>query len=392
MVYELEKPTAQNVKTTYINIRGNNENNGWDSAKIRCFGAIYSKDENLTQLRVTIDTLDRFFRSKKTQHAEQKKQPDNKGKLGYRPHITEDWSMLVFDMIHDDLTPATYGIGEDGLTVQCAFDIDNHTGYKPARPRVLAVKSHIEGLGAQAVVVASGSQDSYHVHIPILRTPIGTSHEFLKTVLYELKQGHKDLEWHDTETFPKQSNKDRVFGNALKLPLAINNKTGERAKILGDDLEPVDVVFITKVIELREPEKEAEKVGKRMYLPAKLSSHGSSTYTRGSMRPCIVSALTKQLEGSEGNDMRVVVVCEALASGKGRDEIIGMFKGQTDFDEAITAKYIDYIKSRDYHPWKCETIQDRCSSFVDCSQCPHNPVTVEAMVSTESSAESNQAR
>ena len=380
VVYELEKPTAQNVKTTYNNIRENNENNVLDSAKIRCFGAIYFKDENLQQLRVTIDTLDKFFRSKKTHHAEQRKQPDNKGKLGYRPHATDDWSFLVFDMIHDDLTPATYGIGEDGLTVQCAFDIDNHTGYKPARPRVLAVKSHIEGLGAQAVVVASGSPDSYHVHIPILRTPVGTSHEFLKTMLYELKQEYKDLEWHDTETFPKQSNKDRVYGNALKLPLAVNNKTGQRSRILDDDLEPVDVLFITKVIELQEPEKEAEKVGKRMFLPAKLSRPVSSNYTRGSMRPCIVTALTKQLEGGEGNDMRVVVVCEALASGKSRDEIVKMFKGQTDFDEATTAMYVDYITGRGYHPWKCETIQDRCASFVDCSQCPRNTVAVKTAV------------
>ena len=133
-------------------------------------------------------------------------------------------------------------------------------------------------------------------------------------------------------------------------------------------------MFITKVAELQEPEKEAEKVGKRMFLPAKLSRPALSSHNGGSMRPCIVAALTKQLEGSEGNDMRVVVVCEALASGKSRDEIIEMFRGQADFDEAITAKYVDYLTSRGYHPWKCETIQDRCSSFVDCEQCPHKPV------------------
>lgn len=380
VVYELEKPTAQNVKTTYNNIRGNNENNGLGSARIRCFGAIYPNPRSLEQFRVLEETLNRFFRSKKTHHAEQRKQPDSKGSFGYRPLETQDWTNLVFDMLFEGRTPATYGIGEDGLTVQCAFDIDNHTGYKPARPRVLAAKAHIEGLGGQPIVVASGSSDAYHVHIPILRTPVGTSHEFMRTMLYELKQGYGDLKWHDTETFPKQSNKDRKFGNALKLPLAINNKTGRRSQILGDDLEPVDVVFITKVVELQEPEKEAEKVGKRMFLLAKLSRPALSSHNGGSMRPCIVAALTNQLNGGEGHDMRIAAVCEALASGKSRDEIIEMFKSQADFDEAITSNNVDYITSRGYHPWKCETIQDRCASLVDCSQCPMNLVTVQPVV------------
>ncbi|MFZ3147779.1 MAG: hypothetical protein WA137_01915 [Methanothrix sp.] len=384
LVYELENPNVQNAKTTYIHIRGNSKKNVWDSAKVKCFGAIYSNPENSEQLQITIATLDKFFRSKTAQHAEQRKQPDNKGRFGYRPHMTQDWPMLVFDMLYDGRTPATYGMGEDGLTVQCAFDIDNHAGNNPARTRVLATKSCIEGLGAQALIVASGSADSYHVHIPILRTPIETSHDFLKTMLNELKQGHKDLDWHDTETFPKQSNKDRIYGNALKLPLAINNKTGQRSEILDDDLEPVDVMFITKVIELREPVKEAEKVGERMFLPARLSPHtvSSSSPTRSrSMRPCIVAALDEQLDGGEGHDMRLAVVCEALASGKSRAEIIRLFAGQADYDEAITAKNVDYVISRGYHPWKCETIRARCSSLVDCSQCPHNTIRDETTVS-----------
>lgn len=374
-VYELKSQPLKTLKPRIYYIRDFNEKHVADSSnseKVKCFGAIYSHPADAAQLKITIETLDQFFRSKKEQHAEQMKQPDGKGKHGYRPHITQDWSMLVYDMLYNGRTLATYGIGEDGLTVQCSLDIDNHEGTNAARPRVLAAKSHVEGLGAQAIIVASGSADSYHVHIPVLRTPVGTSHEFLKTVLNELKQGRKDLDWHSTETFPKQSNKDRVYGNALKLPLAINNKTGRRAEILGDDLEAADVTFITKVIELQEPEKEAEKFGKRMFLPAKLPSHRSSDYNRGSMRPCVVAALETQLEGGEGHDMRIAIVCEALASGKTRDEIIEMFKTQNDYDEATTANNVDYIIRRGYHPWKCETIRDRCSSFVDCSQCPHN--------------------
>jgi hypothetical protein len=191
----------------------------------------------------------------------------------------------------------------------------------------------------------------------------------------------KELDFkHGIEAFPKQNNKHHPFGNALKLPLAINNKTGKRAETLGDDLEPVDVIFITKVIELREPVKEAEKVGERLYLPAKLVPRKKRhMISRGLMRPCIAAALTKQLDSGEGHDMRVAVVCEALASGKSRDEIIGLFVGQDDYDETITADHVDYAKNQGYHPWKCETLQARCASLVDCSQCPHNAEPTEVL-------------
>ena len=222
--------------------------------------------------------------------------------------------------------------------------------------------------------MASGSPDSYHVYIPILPTPIEIVHEFLKTVLAELKKTYPNLNWSGTEVFPKQSNKDRTLGNALKLPLAINNKTGKRADLLGADLEPVDVIFITTVAELRDPIEEAVKVGERLYIPTKILSRPAVSYKRiSSMRPCITAALTKQLNGGEGNDMRIAVVCEAHASGKSRDEIVEMFKGQADYDEATTAKNVDYIMSRGYHPWRCSTIHDRCSSFVDCERCPIAP-------------------
>ena len=43
--------------------------------------------------------------------------------------------------------------------------------------------------------------------------------------------------------------------------------------------------------------------------------------------------------------MRVAVVCEALAAGKSRDEVIALFEGQDDFDPTITAYYVNYIST-----------------------------------------------
>jgi DNA primase large subunit len=88
------------------------------------------------------------------------------------------------------------------------------------------------------------------------------------------------------------------------------------------------------------------------------------------MRACILEALNKQLEGGEGHAMRIAIVGEALAAGKNREEIIHMFEGQDDFDESTTAKNVDYLIEEGYHPWGCETLHDKCSTFVDCDNCP----------------------
>lgn len=372
-IYELENPCRNFPKSTYNNIRGFGENSASNSEKISCFGAIYLNPRNQEEFQITSDTLDRFFRSNPLKHAEQQKLPDKEGHYPYYPHNTADWDNLVMDMLCGIRTPATYAMGESGMTVQCAFDFDNHKGTNPALPRVMAAKKHIEELGLQPIVVASGSPDSYHIHIPVLRTPIKTSHDFMDTMLNELKKSNSDLNWNDSEVFPKQKNKRRTLGNPLKLPLALNNKTGKRAEPLGEDLQPVEVVFITRVVELQDPVEVAEKVGERMYLPVREPTPRRTSAPRSdssSMRPCILSALNAQLNGSEGNDMRVAVVCEALHAGKTRSEIIKMFESQADFDETITAKHVDYILSQNYRPWRCETLQKKCFGLIDCSRCP----------------------
>ncbi len=127
-----------------------------------------------------------------------------------------------------------------------------------ALPRVNAVIEHIKAKGAQPLLIASGSADSYHIHIPIVEAELEASHEFTKAIHNELKQAHKDLDLkHDTETFPKQKTaRGKKVGNTLKLPLAINRNSGNRAQILdADTKEPMDVVFITKVAELRAARK-----------------------------------------------------------------------------------------------------------------------------------------
>jgi hypothetical protein len=378
-VYRVKKMDSNFSKTSYNIIYENLEKNGsifLDDGSFLVFGALFSFPKTDEEWNITIETLDRFFRSNKSCHAEQR------SNASYYPHDTIDWQSLMESMVCGERTVATYAIGENGNTVQCAFDIDNHKGTNPALPRVNAVIEHIKTRGAQPLLIASGSVDSYHIHIPIVEAELEASHEFTKAMHNELEQAHKDLDLkHDTETFPKQKTaRGKKVGNALKLPLAINRKSGNRAQILdADTKEPLDVVFITKVAELRLPEKEAVRVCNRQYIPVS-SQPVVHSGRSGIMRPCILAALNEQLDGSEGNDMRVAIVCEAFASGKSREEIIQLFKGQADFDETITAKYVDYAIEKSYRPWRCETLQEKCSNFINCNLCPRRKEVVSGIV------------
>ena len=368
-IYSVKKIVPNFTKTTYnityVNLVKNSPIFS-DPDSFLVFGAIFSCPKTEEEWNITSDTFDRFFRSNKSCHAEQR------ANATYYPHTTGDWQSLIESMLLGEVTVATYSIGEAGHTVQCAFDIDNHKGTNPALPRVNAVIEHVKAQGAQPILIASGSPDSYHIHIPIMETELENSYEFMKAMHSELKQTHKDLDLkHDTETFPKQKTAHgKKVGNALKLPLASNRKSGVRAQLLNTDTKkPVDVIFITKVVEIRQPEKEVVVVCDRQYLPAQKTP--AARYGRPStMRPCVLEALDQQLDGSQGNDLRVAIACEALAAGKSRKEVIGLFSGQSDFDEATTAKHVDYIISAAYRPWRCETLQDKCSNFINCGSCP----------------------
>jgi hypothetical protein len=291
-------------------------------------------------------------------------------------------------MLSGDVAVATYPLGQDNLTTQCAFDFDNHDGNTPALPRLRVAKYFIEEvLGLQAIPESTGSPDSYHLWIPIVPTPPAIVHDFLKAVLAELKKEYPDLAWHGTEVFPKTKNKNRALGIPLKLSLSINNKSGKRSEILGDDLEPVDAVYITKLAELQQPEEVAVVIAGRSYIPVRTTtatmnqslsprcssqSLGPRCCSYHSMRPCIAAAINKQLNGGEGNFMRVAVVRELLANGYGREEIIDVFSVQNDFDRSTTAYHVDKLieTSDEYGIWKCQTLQDQCPSFVDCDRCP----------------------
>jgi hypothetical protein len=124
------------------------------------------------------------------------------------------------------------------------------------------------------------------------------------------------------------------------------------------------------------PEEEAVKIGGNSYLTVNEVVHYTPQNRSGGIRPCIAAAQIKQLNGGEGNAMRVAVIREILANGGSRQDCIDAFRGQEDFDEVVTAYHVDKLMATsDKHgSWHCHTLSDQCPNLVDCNKCPLAPV------------------
>jgi len=75
------------------------------------------------------------------------------------------------------------------------------------------------------------------------------------------------------------------------------------------------------------------------------------------MRPCITEALKKPLEGPGGHLMRLAIAVEHLARGYSVEEVVELFKSQSDFNEAKSRYYVENALKKGYRPFRCRTIE-----------------------------------
>lgn len=356
----IEIDTQNAAKSRIYNIYGKTRENGYTFySGRRCYAILYQNPLTATQLELTTRALSQLYVNRSDYHVEQAHFKDAAGRYPYRKVNTTDFKALVAGMFEGSVTPAMYSLDEDGNTSECTFDVDCHNeSDEPAEPKVVALVKVIEEAGCQAIVVASGSPHSFHVKVPILRTTAAVSRDFAKSIAR--KAGVK------CEIFPKQSGKTR-YGNALKMPCAVNRKTGVRSQLLDSNtLEPVDAVAITRIAELRDVKAEIEEVGGRKYLS---SSYRPKPNNKKGMRQCLVDAQCKDLVGAEGHTTRVAIAAEAIAEGYSEESIVDMFRNQKDFSEAYTLRQVRGLKEGGYNPFRCSTLQERCGNFIDCHRC-----------------------
>ena len=218
------------------------------------------------------------------------------------------------------------------------------------------------------ILEASGTPYSYHIWVLVNPVSAAIAKDFAESILKFLDLDH--------EVFPKQTKlkSKQGYGNLVKLPLAINKKNGLKSKIYhkgewiteipegGFPVQTIDIAGWEK--HMRENKKEQRKFDKRM------ASRLKQEIKNGKVRPCINEALTKPLTGTQGHAMRVAIAREFCSVAQFPDEQIAeLFKNQPDYDYEKSLEQVKSVTSVKLNPWKCSTLQNKCSNFVNCLGC-----------------------
>jgi len=270
---------------------------------------------------------------------------------------------LRADLVGSDrcFTIGVYQIDPKTDTVSwICFDLDRH---KPDDPDPKeAVRRLLEVLGSYSIpylLESSGSPDSYHIWVFLVPTKTNNAFEFSRWLAKAAKLGKCEV-WPKQRGYSDRRGKD--YGNLVKLPLAYHNKTGRRSIFLDPvTFEPMEYVQLPGLVRLFE------------YPDAEQRSKAQSAAKYPKFRSCFKSILESghSLEGSEGNEIRVAIGCEAKCAGLGLDEAVRLFQNVPDFDEEITRKYLEYIYSGPYTRYRCDTVLEKAGSIVlpYCKKC-----------------------
>ncbi|QLG29994.1 hypothetical protein HUG10_20525 (plasmid) [Halorarum halophilum] len=198
-----------------------------------------------------------------------------------------------------------------------------------------------------------------------------------------------DIPGGHTEVFPKQVGLSTgEYGNLIKTPFGLHQKTGNRMLFVDETGEPYsDQASIIRaairnrihpdvaggILEefgddtehlVEEAEQRAAGRGRDL---EDIVSEGMD------IRPCIEAAITGQkgnLSGEEGHHMRLAAAAELLANGYSVEEAHEFFKAFPNYDPKITEEKLREVQSNLPRPWACSTIKDKCGSLVTDCPCP----------------------
>ncbi len=219
--------------------------------------------------------------------------------------------------------------------------------------------SFLELNGIPYLLEASGSPHSYHVWIFVNPVKARIAKAFGKEIMKAV-----DI---DCELFPKQCTINKNgYGNLVKLPFATNKKHGGKSSICinGEfvrDFESLEVgVIDVPDITPEPPEKPVEPKIK---------------VSKGNVRECIKNAAMMDLRGTQGHAMRIAICREYYNAGiKDPDELAKLFMWQDDYDFEISRNQVLSIIGQELGNFRCSTLQDKCSKFIDCKNCKNRAI------------------
>lgn len=369
----------------YNNILGENVRFSSED-HLRLFNSAQTGEE----LDKTLLALTLLFVTRRDKCGFQWKQPNAKGEFGYTTRAPrEPIEKLILQHLNGEETIAMPPFDRNDTCYFGAIDFDDHDGTTPQSENVKKFTGFLKERELPCIVVKSGSNDGYHVFVPVVPTKTKIVFQFIKQLV-------NDADLKSIERYPRQksviSKKGEIgYGNQIKLPLAFNWKAGRRSKIVDPySLEPVRCVEVTHAVRLRYIPENLEKAidqRKKRATANKTSSPNTtsmpvsastgvsypSCYSSNGFRPCLKSIIESgaHLNGGQGHSMRVAIAAEALNCGLTEKEAVDLFRGQTDFDEAVTTNNVRYVWNQNYHRYGCETLREDANSFIleHCENC-----------------------
>jgi hypothetical protein len=333
---------------------------------------IYNFPSNENELDITTSTLYLLFCHRDEVYAQQFK--DSSGKWGFSKVLDDIRRETVSDHIKGKHTIGVYEIGLDDDVIWGCFDVDSHNEGETAEAameKVRALCDVLEVYGVPYLLEASGSPGSYHIWIFFKRTRTYNAYRFMKQVASEAKV-------KGIEIWPKQKKLDKngKFGNLVKLPICLHNKTGARSAFLdADTFEPLEgeIRFPGRVVLLEIPELTGDAKAMPKARRATAEESGASCGSR-SLDYCMARALAEgsPLEGGEGHNLRVAIAAKAANIGMSPEEAALLFKDQPDYNFDISLKKCREPAEYGYSPWSCATLRDKCGDHVTrwCPTCP----------------------
>lgn len=162
-------------------------------------------------------------------------------KLKDCPDVTEVifTSSHMMEHLKGERTYAPYQISQNNTIKWVCFDIDSYHDVDPSliHEKVRAVAANIyKKLGPNHCLVEKSGSKGFHVWI-FFSEPIDVALGF--ALGHELVQEIPTTNDIHIEIYPKQQT-NKVFGNTVKLPLGIHQKTGERCWFVGSSFTPRD--------------------------------------------------------------------------------------------------------------------------------------------------------
>lgn len=278
--------------------------------------------------------------------------------VGYIRQFNEITDDVIAEHLMGLKTIGTYQIDLDNTVTWLCIDVDAHSKDEivPAKRKSCEIFCRLYERDIPFVIEASGSPHSYHFWLFLVRVDASKAYWF----------GRELLDGIDVEVYPKQQEitEDKQFGNLVKLPLGINNKTGVRSCIIYSteqlryiDLNCYDESEYMWILEERQ----------KQYF-----GNSNNDILPSDVRDCFQACANGEIvmTGTGGHTLRIGLTPELrLGAGMNEDEVVMAYKHQPDFDPEVTRYQVRSVWN--YNRMTCKKIQMDAGHMIGkyCKEC-----------------------